>query len=1064
MTGASHSFIDIAVLNGVRERFARGDAIVLLNPELDRVIWANGPGAALFGHDHIERAMDSDAGLSVQAKRQIASLSGYPRIGTERTISLRLNQGPISRMTTLEAAQLRLPRGELAIMLCQTANRADGKAANAAAAISGFSEAGYAAALVGADGALISETAGFEALGLERTALGRLVESVARKRDRLVKTLVDVEGGVLPVGFARLADEPSVHLLLTAQAPQPADDDDETEDAPEPKAGAITLPSNAPDPVDAPSEAVASGSVDADRGGAVVPAADAENTRLPARDLPVQPVRFVWRTDADGRFKDVSPEFVEAVGPNAADIIGRSFHDVATVFGFDPGDEISALLDRRDTWSGRTVLWPVEGHALKVPVDLAALPAYDRDRTFEGFRGFGVVRAADAVDDADALGLALARPQAHPVLTEPKPAEVDMPGAEADFETDADDNIVRLDDKRPAPAKTLSPGDRETFREIGTKLKSEIGPSAADASIQGDEEAAASERQAQERARFAEAGPEDGTDDVAPGMEDETDTTGEAAIVNLADARSGENESESGPVSQEAAASGDVFAPPATLHFLPSAFATKSAEATDVEDQLIGHLPVATLIHSGGKLHFANPAFFELTGFASLDAFIKAGGLEALFESDRETADGVLALKRADGADVPVKAHLHAVPWHGGKALMLTLFAQEQAESTPSAEDDQNEALRAHLAQFQTIIDTATDGVILIDNDFAVRSISQPAEALFGFDSAAVEGRAFRELFAIESQRSAQDYVERIAGSGVDAVMNDGREVIGREAEGGFIPLFMTIGRLPLEGGYCAVLRDITQWKRAEEDLTHARAEAERASSQKSEFLARISHEIRTPLNAIIGFSELIINESFGPIGTERYRDYLRDISRSGNHVLDLVNDLLDISKIEAGEQELNYEAVSLNDVLGEAVAMMQPQANRERVIIRSSFASRLPDVVADLRSIRQIALNLLSNAVRYTPAGGQVILSTAMEPDGGIAVRVRDTGIGMTASEIDQALKPFKRVNALKRSHREGTGLGLPLTKALVEANRARFTISSKPDEGTLVEIDFPATRVLAD
>ncbi|MHB2266998.1 ATP-binding protein [Aliihoeflea sp. PC F10.4] len=1042
MTAAGHSFIDVAVLNGVRERFARGDAIVLLPPELDKVIWANGPGAALFGHADIDSAAGSDAGLSVQARRQVASLSGYPRIGTERTISLRLNQGAISRMVTLEAAQLRLPRGELAIMLCQPASRASGLSANAAAVISGFSQAGYAAGLVGAQGTLVAATDDFDELGLGQSALRGLIDNVARKRDRLVKTLVEVDGGQLPVGFARLSDEPPLHLLLTVQ---PASDDGEEDvvETPEP----LESVSEAP-PTTIPDEVAEPGQSE----GEADPAALLEKAPPPIDDLPVQPVRFVWRTDANGRFKEVSPEFIRAVGANAADIIGRSFGDVATVFGFDLDGEISALLERRDTWSGRTVFWPVEGHALKVPVDLAALPVYDRDRTFEGFRGFGVVRPADAVEDADALGLALVRPQ----QADAAPAD-EPPVAEADTATqteateDAGDNVVRLDDKRTLPAKTLSPGDRETFREIGTRLKGQIGPD--------DDDAATDDRQAQERARFADSDPDD-----ASVIEEEADEANGATIVHLADARPDETESEPAPASQEAGVDENAPMPPATVHFLPSAFATTSTEETHVEDELIGHLPVATLIHSGEELHFANSAFFDLTGFASLKAFAEAGGLDALFETERPAMDGILALKRADGTEVPVKAHLHAVPWHGGKALMLTLVAQEKAETTLPAEDDQNDVLRAHLAQFQTIIDTATDGVVLIDNDFAVRSISQPAEALFGFDSAAVEGRAFRELFAIESQRSAQDYVERIAGSGVDAVMNDGREVIGREAEGGFIPLFMTIGRLPMDGGYCAVLRDITHWKRVEEDLTHARAEAERASSQKSEFLARISHEIRTPLNAIIGFSELIINESFGPIGTERYRDYLRDISRSGNHVLDLVNDLLDISKIEAGEQELNYEAVSLNDVLGEAVAMMQPQANRERVIIRSSFASRLPDVVADLRSIRQIALNLLSNAVRYTPAGGQVILSTALEPDGGIAVRVRDTGIGMTAPEIDQALKPFKRVNALKRSHREGTGLGLPLTKALVEANRARFAISSKPDEGTLVEIDFPATRVLAD
>jgi PAS domain S-box-containing protein len=386
--------------------------------------------------------------------------------------------------------------------------------------------------------------------------------------------------------------------------------------------------------------------------------------------------------------------------------------------------------------------------------------------------------------------------------------------------------------------------------------------------------------------------------------------------------------------------------------------------------------------------------------------------------------------------------------------------------------DDEKQALADHVEELKTILDTATDGVVLIDPEGRIRSMNHSASALFGYERDETEGKFFSMLFAIESQRAAMDYLHGLSGNGVLSVLNDGREVIGREAKGGFIPLFMTIGKLPHAGGYCAVLRDITQWKRTEEELTNARKEAERASSQKTEFLARISHEIRTPLNAIIGFSELMADEKFGPIGNDRYRDYLRDINRSGNHVLALVNDLLDISKIEAGALDMQFEAVSLNDAIAEAIALMQPQANRERVIIRSSFQSNLPDIVADTRSIKQVALNLLSNAVRFTAPGGQVIVSTSYEMNGDVVMRVRDTGIGMTKSEVEQALKPFRQVNALERRkaetakdwRSEGTGLGLPLTKAMVEANRAQFAIDSTPGHGTVVEIAFPPTRVLAD
>ncbi len=849
------------------------------------------------------------------------------------------------------------------------------------------------------------------------------------------------------------------------------------------------------------------------------------------------PVRFVWRTDAQGNFSAISPEFAKAVGEPAADIVGRKFRDVATIFALDPSDEISGLLERRDTWSGRSVLWPVSGTDLRIPVDLAALPVYGRDRNFEGFRGFGVARGGDAVPDPEALGFVLAKtpateaagmdiaasgtdaPEAEPApskagdtLKGEVPALTIVPKPERRF----GDKVIRLAEHRtPANDKGLTPVERNAFREIGNRLKKDSTPTKSVTGVGShttDERATDAPADVNE-SRATAVGPISESQDTEPLHEAETPLTPETPAEPLAteepiagavaetlsgDDIRGVSDSGETPVAepetpgvereeevgeQTGTERRERVAPPLrTTGFLPSAFSTSGGAAKDrvpPDTSILAKLPVPVLIHSGDALHYANDEFLALAGYASLEELAENGGLDTLFgepyaEDAGATGNRKMRLLTRDGEEFPVEARLQSVPWSGGKALLLVLsravvaaIPAEPAMETAAQPDQTREKeveLESRIAEMRAIVDTATDGVVVIAADGTIRSISRAAEALFGFDNDDVVGKPFASLFAIESQRAARDYLAGLSEHGVASVLNDGREVIGREAQGRFIPLFMTIGRLPNDSGYCAVVRDITQWKRAEEELTKARAHAERTSSQKSDFLARVSHEIRTPLNAIIGFSELMVDEKFGPIGNDRYRDYLRDINRSGNHVLDLVNDLLDISKIEAGEQEMAYEAVSLNDTLSETVAMMQPQANRERVIIRSSFASRLPEVVADLRSVRQIALNLLSNAVRYTQAGGQVIVSTAYEPSGDIVMRVRDTGIGMSQAEIEQALKPFKQINALKRGRGDGTGLGLPLTKAMVEANRAKFSILSTPGEGTLVEITFPSTRVLAD
>jgi PAS domain S-box-containing protein len=521
----------------------------------------------------------------------------------------------------------------------------------------------------------------------------------------------------------------------------------------------------------------------------------------------------------------------------------------------------------------------------------------------------------------------------------------------------------------------------------------------------------------------------------------------------------------------DAAPAPDDFGPePIAPVSMPPRAARNGDAARDTREgrPILDRLPVGILVYRLNTLLYANRAFFDWTGYPSLEALAEAGGLDSLFIDTKSEPPGggarnggkTLTITTVNGQQKPVEGRLFSVAWNNENALVLMLSTHAAAEDHGKTAELTLRRLETENSELKSILDTATDGVLVLDRAGRILSANRSAEALFGYEAAEIGELSFGDLFAPESRRGALDYLDRLANRA--GILDTGREAIGLVRQGGLVPLYFTMGRIADGEKFCAVLRDVTAWKRTEEELINAKQQAEKASTAKSEFLAKISHEIRTPLNAIIGFSEVMMDERFGPVGNERYRQYLKDIHSSGGHLISLLNDLLDLSKIEAGKLELIFVNVNLNDIVQQCVAIMQQQANRERVIIRTSLPPNLPQIVADARSVRQIALNLLSNSIKFTGAGGQVIVSTALTDDHEVILRVRDTGSGMSEKELQAALEPFRQLATSTRWGSSGTGLGLPITKALTEANHARFRITSQVDDGTLAEVAFPATRVL--
>ena len=272
--------------------------------------------------------------------------------------------------------------------------------------------------------------------------------------------------------------------------------------------------------------------------------------------------------------------------------------------------------------------------------------------------------------------------------------------------------------------------------------------------------------------------------------------------------------------------------------------------------------------------------------------------------------------------------------------------------------------------------------------------------------------------------------------------------------------IYMAVEHRTREGGIASFYVDITTMHEQEKILLRAKEEAESASRSKSEFLANISHELRTPLNAIIGFSELIRDELAGPPNSPKYKEYITDIHNSGMHLMELINDILDLSKAEAGMIEGSDRLTDVTEIIESCTKLMGPKAERAYVKLEAHYEDHLPYLFVDPKHLRQILLNLVSNSVKFTPEGGHVEIEVKHSARN-MQIIVADTGIGMRQEDVPKAMAAFGQIDSSLARKYNGTGLGLPLTNRLMEHYHGNMDIKTAPGEGTKIILTFPADRI---
>ncbi len=409
-------------------------------------------------------------------------------------------------------------------------------------------------------------------------------------------------------------------------------------------------------------------------------------------------------------------------------------------------------------------------------------------------------------------------------------------------------------------------------------------------------------------------------------------------------------------------------------------------------------------------------------------------------------------------AAVDMRVLCQRVPLEGGGGFIGTITDVSEYVRTANA-------LLLSEARNKATLDTVADAILTIDDQDCVVGFNRAAEEMFGVSAADVQWNSVDALFPATHLREAAGERFAFSPGQTTAVIARSRLIEARRADGTLLPIELSVSASEVDGRrfYTGILRDISERRRFERDIIAAKEAAEAADKAKSAFVATMSHELRTPLNAVIGFAQLLEQKLQDPVAMAHYSDYVRSIRQSGEQLLAIIDEILDIARVESGRLELVEDALDLGAVVIRAVAEQQFFADHQAIGLSVELDPDLPPVRGDERRLRQALGNLISNGIKFSHANGVVTVAAGVDATGWVALAVRDHGIGLDPADIPKVTQPFVQLDQSMARRFDGVGLGLPLARRLVEAHGGTLSIDSQLDQGCTVTIRLPPERIVS-